>query len=532
MGKGKTWAQAAATPTNTTNHQQSATIAINTTKYELEIATLIKRQFGLNVHAVVQINSESPYLYQITFKNPTDYLTALPQKLQVNNHTVILYPLGNVRIRISLMRVDPEIEDGRIDRIFEQYGKLVHNCSKQYKLVEGVGPVHTGTRVLSLELHDPSELPPNSIQLNPYGNPNLTLFTLPGSKVNNQEVAFNARCEKRDKIEQERIAREEERSDEIPPIVRPHDEIDDEIADRHGSESEIEPQDEQSIEASPPDHVVNNPESSSQSIESTESTAEGEPHSETTIGQFEPASPETPTESNAGEDDSSTCPPDPCTQTVLDCISNNDRSHTSRLVDAPKLNPYNRLQKLDLDQASIIAPGQEFPTEKCEACGLDLSPAVRHSDCFGPSDTPPSPLKPDRRCRYGGDALADAISSYKSSTKKSCDRIAYILSNCHPVYWKRALQSLELTSKLAPPALARIVTLAASTPDHTRTGRSTVLRSQIVSVTDQHPKLKAAIQDLKLLPRSEGNTMNTNQSTEMARTVLSACNNTLEKLES
>lgn len=157
---------------------------------------------------------------------------------------------------------------------------------------------------------------------------------------------------------------------------------------------------------------------------------------------------------------------------------------------------------------------------------------MNHSECSGIDGSQDlQPLQADRRCRYGGDAVLDAILGNRASTKKACNRITYIVSNVHAVYWKRTLDSLCLDDKLGPSQLARIILLGVSKPDLERTGQSKVHRDQIDHITELHPSLKAAIDEMKLLPRREGTPINTKSMTEMAKHVLSSCITTLEGLQ-
>ena len=101
-----------------------------------------------------------------------------------------------------------------------------------------------GNRVLTLEVHSPDKLPPNTLSLS-YGAQNMVLFTVPGTDKTNQELAFIERKKKQQEradeqenikqreIEEEearKIAREEENSDNLNNIQRNHSDISQEIS--------------------------------------------------------------------------------------------------------------------------------------------------------------------------------------------------------------------------------------------------------------------------------------------------------------
>ena len=497
MGDSRSWADVATTPGITTpiiQHKRSACVSLKAAKMEETIAKEIKRQMNISIHAVVQTNNTAPFKYHITFDNEQQYHTALPQKLQIQNNSTILYPLAGTRLRISVMRVDPEIEDTILDNHFKMFGKIISSSQKQFRHIQGVGQVHTGTRLLMIELPDPTKLPPDSIRLGSTW-PNLVFYTIPGTNKRNQKAAFEARQAKREA--NQRAAEAAASSDKAPSNdAAPSADITDASATDSGSEF-LTGDDAKSDDAASVAETGANISTTPPDVTSADTAMDGESpnsqKSDTTINKAGSNSIETtaeeaisniprvpPTEQSSQEAgasiqlDAKIDSPDnpvtdsdnelnnssvnntkqptiiesepPASQTIIDAISNEGRGHNSRLIDAPRINPYNRLKKKDLEQASIIVSGQEPPNERCSHCALDLSPAVNHDSCILITDSDDAKsgeaLREDRQCRYGGDALIDAILNNRESVEKACERLAYILEHVHPVYW--ALESVNL----------------------------------------------------------------------------------------
>ena len=118
------------------------------------------------------------------------------------------------------MRVDPELQDTVVDTVFSNYGKIINPTQKIYKQVEGVpSPINMGNRKLTIELHNPEILPPNTLSLT-NGMQNLFLFTVPGTSKSNQEIAFEDREKKRkeradnaSELQEQKMIEEKERAE-------------------------------------------------------------------------------------------------------------------------------------------------------------------------------------------------------------------------------------------------------------------------------------------------------------------------------
>ena len=180
------------------------------------------------------------------------------------------------------MRVDPELQDTVVDTVFSNYGKIINPTQKIYKQVEGVpSPINMGNRKLTIELHNPEILPPNTLSLT-NGMQNLVLFTVPGTSKSNQEIAFEDREKKRkeradkeaaeiqeQKNKEEKERAEQEQEEERKRIEREeqhnHEEIDD--VQRDHTRDNNPPDETLTSDNNPPEETPDNTENTDESYE-------------------------------------------------------------------------------------------------------------------------------------------------------------------------------------------------------------------------------------------------------------------------
>ena len=129
------------TSPKTIKHTRSAILKINQAKQELEIIKKINNQMKITPHAVLQLNNNTPYEYQVTFQYERELIQALTQKLTHDNKTYKLESLAATRIPMSIMRVDPELDNKDVDLALVKYGKITENTIKLMKKFP-FGPVH------------------------------------------------------------------------------------------------------------------------------------------------------------------------------------------------------------------------------------------------------------------------------------------------------------------------------------------------------------------------------------------------------
>ena len=202
-------------------HKKSATITLDHPKQEIQLYSAITRATKIKPHAIVQINHEQPYQYQVTFDDEKQYLQCLPQTIQLKEQSYKFSPLAATRLQISVMKVDAELEDKEVDFAFIKFGKIIIKTKKLYKNITETEKIHVGNRMLTIELTDPNILPPNNIFLTP-GMQSQILYTLPGSSKYNQAAAYEERKKRREeksKEEQARIDREEDRASAEEPVI-------------------------------------------------------------------------------------------------------------------------------------------------------------------------------------------------------------------------------------------------------------------------------------------------------------------------
>ena len=165
-----------------------------------------------------------PYHYQVTFVDEKQYLQCLPQTIQLKEQSIKFSPLAATRLQISVLKVDPELDDKEVDFAFIKYGKVITKTQKLFKNITESEKIHVGNRILTIELADPNKLPPNSMFLTA-GMQSQILYTLPGSSKTNQALAYEEREKRREekrkaeKAEQERIEREEQRASAETAVV-------------------------------------------------------------------------------------------------------------------------------------------------------------------------------------------------------------------------------------------------------------------------------------------------------------------------
>ena len=236
----------------TIRHKKSAIITLDNPKQELQLYSSILRDTKIKPHAIIQINNEAPYQYQITFENEKQYLQSLPQTIKIRNQSFKFNSLAAVRIQISILRVDAELEDKEVDLAFVKFGKITNPTKKLYKNINETEKVQLGCRILTLELSNADILPPNSIFLSP-GMQSQVIFTLPGSTKTNQQLAF----EEREKRREEKRKREEEKNERLEQEnIRALNNADTQIVERdHNPEKETIPA--ENPTSSPPSHQQN-----------------------------------------------------------------------------------------------------------------------------------------------------------------------------------------------------------------------------------------------------------------------------------
>lgn len=209
---------------STIQHKKSAIITLEHPKQEIQLYSAITRTTKIKPHAIVQINHEQPYHYQVTFVDEKQYLQCLPQTIQLKEQSIKFSPLAATRLQISVLKVDPELDDKEVDFAFIKYGKVITKTQKLFKNITESEKIHVGNRILTIELADPNKLPPNSMFLTA-GMQSQILYTLPGSSKTNQALAYEEREKRREekrkaeKAEQERIEREEQRASAETAVV-------------------------------------------------------------------------------------------------------------------------------------------------------------------------------------------------------------------------------------------------------------------------------------------------------------------------
>ena len=458
--------------TNTTptriQHKKSALLTINLGKQEQQIIETIHQQMAIRPHAVIQLNNAQPYNYQITFETEQHYLQSLPQKLQYDNKSFTLQPLASARIQISVMRVDAELDDKDVDLAFVKYGKIVEGSKKLYKSIAGVGPVHLGNRLLTLELSNPDVTPPNSIFLTP-GIQSQTLFTVPGTNKTNQALAFEQRVAKRTAAaeEEERERKEKER------IHAEQDREEQERIARETLQQDLSDIDRDDLANRAPAPV---------GTENTNNSPDGVP-----------------------PQDVLTTPPPPPPPTAANITPENSTEPTANITE-------------------------QFNIAKCEVCSFDLCAGFLHVTC-GTQEQPETTedLLADRHCEHGAAQLREQLKTYSETRdpEQISGNFLYIIQNSHEQYFRSLIHALGLQNTLSPVSMARIVFFSAieRTPDNQDTCK---VHLDTLQSVNHHHDIARAFKDLKLLPSREATKLPYKPHLVFANNILDGCVRALE----